>query len=94
MMCILLGRLFREHLVLGHDVKMYARFQCHEIMRCMVKINDLEELAEPPLSGTLGTSTSSPPKDKAMDMEEIIGLQEEAKMAAQFNPGKSHTGHL
>ena len=53
-MRILLGRLFRECLVLGCAVKMYARFQRHEIMRCMVKINDLEELADPPLSGTLG----------------------------------------
>ena len=72
--CILLGRLFRERLVLDRAVKMYARFQRCEIMRCMVKINDLEELAKPPLSGTLGASTSGPPKDEAMDMEESIGL--------------------
>lgn len=92
--CILLGRLFREPMVLGRAVKMYARFQHHEIMRCMVKINDLEELAEPPLSGTLGASTSGPPKHEAMDMEERLGLQEEASLATQFIPGKAHTSHL
>ena len=63
-------------------------------MRCMVKINDLEELAEPPLSGTLGASTSSNPKDDAMDMEESVELYEEAKLASQFSPGEAHTGHL
>jgi hypothetical protein len=93
-MRILLGRLFKERLVLEQAVKMYARFQRLEIMRCMVKINDLEELAEPPLSGTLGASTSSTPKDNAMDVEESVGLQEEAKLATQFSPGKAHTGHL
>ena len=63
-------------------------------MRCMVKINDLEELAEPLLSGTLGASTSGTPKDDAMDVEESVGVQEEAKMVAQFSPDEAHTGHL
>ena len=91
---IVLGRLFRERLVLGQAVKMYAWFQCREIMRCMVKINDLEELSKLPLSGTLGASTSGTPKDDTMDMEESVGLQEEAKLAAQFSLGEAHTGHL
>ena len=73
---------------------MYARFQRLEIMRCMVKINDLEEQVEPPLSGTLGASTSGTPKDDAMDVEESVGLQEEAKLAAQFSPGDAQAGHL
>lgn len=73
---------------------MYASFQHREIMRCMMKINNLEELAKFPLSGTLGASTSGPPKEKAMDMEESVGLQKEAKLAAQFTPGEAHTGHL
>ena len=79
---ILLGWLFKEHLVIDREIKLYARFQRREIMRCMLKINDLEELAKPPLSGTSGASTSSLPKEEAMDMEESIGLQEEAKLAA------------
>ena len=43
-------------------------------MRCMVKINDLEEKAEPLLSGTMGASTSGNPRDDAMDVEESVGL--------------------
>lgn len=53
---------------------MYARFQRREIMRCMVKLNDLEELVEQPLGGTLGASTLGIPKDEAMDLDEGIGL--------------------
>jgi hypothetical protein len=90
-MCILLGRLFRERLVLRQVVKMYAQFQLQNIMQFMVKINNLEELAEPPLSGMLGTSTSGTPKDNAMDMEESVGLQEEANLVAQFILGEAHT---
>ena len=35
---ILLGWLIREHMVFGRAVKLYARFQRCEIVRCMVKI--------------------------------------------------------
>lgn len=71
---ILMGRLFRERQELGWKVKLYAQFQHRKIMRCMVKINDLEDQAELPLSGMLGASTSGTIKDGAMDMEESVGL--------------------
>ena len=78
--------------MLGRAVNLYARFQHREIMRCMVKINDLEEQAEPPLSGTLGASTSGTPKDDVMDVEESVGLKEEARLAAHFSTGGAHYG--
>ena len=40
----------------------------------MVKINDLEELVEPPLGGTLGASTLGLPKDEVMDLDGGIRL--------------------
>lgn len=70
---ILLGRLLRERLVLGRAIKMFTKFQRREIMCCMVKLNDLEELAEPPLGGTPGASPSTPPQEEAMDLEEEVG---------------------
>lgn len=73
-MRILLGWLFRVRLVLGQAIKLYAKFQRREIMRCMVKINDLEEIDEPPLGGTPGASTSSLPKDDTMGVDESVGL--------------------
>lgn len=61
-------------------------------MRCMVKLNDLEELDEPPLGGTLGASTSAPPKDTAMDLEEEEGRLQEANEMAQFSQGEANYG--
>ena len=43
-------------------------------MRCMVTLNDLEELVEPPLGGTLGALTLAPPKDATIDLDEEDGL--------------------
>ena len=59
-------------------------------MRCMVKLNDLEELAEPSLGGTPGALTSAPPKDAAMDLEEEEGRLAEANEMAQFSPGEAN----
>ena len=53
----MLGCPFRERFVLGRAIKMFGKFQRQEIMHYMVKLNDLEELAEPPLGGTPGAST-------------------------------------
>ena len=61
-------------------------------MRCMVKLNDLEELAEPLLGGTPDASTSAPPKDVAMDLDEDDRLQEEANAATQFSPDEANYG--
>ena len=71
---------------------MFAKFQRREIMHCMVKLNNLEELAEPPLGGTPGASTSELPKDVAMDLDEVDGLQEAAYAVVQFSPGKANFG--
>ena len=71
-------------------MKLYSRFQRREIMRCMVKINDLEEQAELPLSGMLGDSTLGTSKGDVMDVKESMGLQEEARLAAHFSPGGAH----
>ena len=68
---------------------MFAKW---EIMCCMVKLNDLEELAKPPLGGTLGASSSTPPKDAAMDLEEEEGRLEEANEMAQFIPSEANYG--
>ena len=86
----LLGCLFRERQALGKAVKLFAHFQHREIMRCMVKINDLEERAESPLYGMMGASTSASFKGDAMDVEESFGLQEGTRLAAHLSPGEAH----
>ena len=59
-------------------------------MRCMVKINDLEEQVEPSLSDMMGASTSGTSKGDAMDVEESVVSQEEARLASQFSLGGAH----
>lgn len=79
---ILLGWLFRERLSLGRAVKSYAKFQRREMMRELVKLNELEEVAEPPLGGLLEASASSMPKDFVQDLDEdIVALDEEGEEA-------------
>ena len=60
---ILLGRLFRERLTLNRAVKSFTKFQRREIMRGLVKLNELKEVAEPPLCGLPDVSTSRLPRD-------------------------------
>ena len=54
---ILLGWLFRERLALGQTVKVFSKHYRKEVMRSLVKIQDLVDLAELPL-GCLSVSTS------------------------------------
>ena len=43
-------------------------------MQSLVKINDLEDQDEPPLSEVVGASSSSNYKGEAMDLEESIDM--------------------
>ena len=68
--CILLGRLFRERKALGKAVKQFTRFQRREFMHSLVKINDLEEMVELPLSSDAWASTSTTYRGDKMETEE------------------------
>ena len=50
-------------------------------MRFLVKINDLEEQAELPLSSEVRASTSATYKGDEMDIEEQLGMRDEAQLA-------------
>lgn len=54
---ILLGRMIQERMTIGRAIKSLAKFQHREIMRRLVKLGDLEDIAEPPLHGSM----ASPP---------------------------------
>jgi hypothetical protein len=91
---ILLGQLFRERLSLGWTVKSYAKFQRREIMRGLVKLNELEEVAEPPLGGLLEATTSSMPKYVVQDLDEDNAALDDEGEEDRFSPGESHLGLL
>ena len=59
-------------------------------MRSLVKINDLEEQVELPLSGEFRASSSTTYKGDAMDIEEQARMRDEARLAHQLNPGDDH----
>lgn len=61
-------------------------------MRYLVKINDLEEQAEPPLSGEIRASSSTTYRGDTMDVEESVSLQEEARLAQQLSPEGGNEG--
>ena len=54
---IRLDRLFRERVALGRTVKVFAKHYRKEVMRGLVKIQDLVDLAEPPLGGLSAAKT-------------------------------------
>ena len=84
-MRILLGQLLRERMALGRAIKQYAKFQCREIMCCMVKLNDSKDMAKLPLEGVPEASSSVMRQDKAMDLEAEAGRWEGVNNTAQFN---------
>jgi hypothetical protein len=91
---ILLGGLFRKRLTLGQAVKSFTKFQCREIMWGLVKLNELEEVVEPPLGGMSESSTLGPPKDEMLDLEEEDTAPEDDNEVARFSPGESQIGLL
>lgn len=63
-------------------------------MRGLVKLNELEDVIEPPLNSNQETSISRLPRDEPLDMEAEDAALEEAEEKAWFNPGESQIGLL
>ena len=89
---ILLGRLLRERMALGRAIKMFAKFQRREIMHCMVKLNDLEELAKPPLGGAPIALTSAPMQEEEIYLDDEARRRTTVNNTAQFSPEDENFG--
>ena len=63
-------------------------------MRGLVKLNELEDVVEPPLGRNQETSVSRLPRDDTLDMEADDAALGEAKEGARFSPDESQTGLL
>ena len=63
-------------------------------MWSLVKVNDLGELAEPPLGGVLEANTSCPSKEELCDMEMEDAMRDMTNEDPQFSPGEAHAGLL
>ena len=65
-MRILLNRLSRERKALGKAVEVFSKLQRRDIMRSMVKLHNLVDLAEPPWWNLVETFTSRRSWDEIM----------------------------
>lgn len=63
-------------------------------MHELVKLNELEEVIEPPLGGNQERSVLRQPRDEAMDMEVEDAALEEAEEDARFSPREQRLSHL
>ena len=81
-------------MTLGRAIKSFVKFQRWEIMRGLVKLNDLEEVVEPPLGGTPEATTLGQPKDEMLDLEVDDAVSEEDNEVAHFSPGETQINLL
>ena len=89
---ILLGRLLQERIALGQAIKQFAKFQWHEIMCGMVKLNDLEDMVELPLNGSIEASPRNKRPQGGNDMEAKAGNYKGAPSSRPFSPEANHPG--
>ena len=61
-------------------------------MRSLVKINDLEEQVESPLSKEIRALSSATYRGDTMDIEESVSLQEKARLAQHLSLGGGNKG--
>ena len=78
--------------MLGKDVEVFAKLQWRDIMRSMVKLHDLVDLAEPPWRGMAKESSSEQPWDESMELDEAMENQDEEATEALTSPGEANLG--
>jgi hypothetical protein len=79
---ILLGRMIRERTEIGKAIKALEKFQRREVMRGLVKLGDLEDLADPPSLGSY-TTPSSP-----QCLQHTDGLHQNMEEPGNFPSGE------
>ena len=78
---ILLGRMIRERIEIGKAIKDLVKFKRREVMCGLVKLGDLEDLADPP---SLGSYATPPSPQRLQQME---GMQRNVEEPRNFSSG-------
>ena len=65
----MLGRLSWERTTLGKVVEVVTKLQRRDIMRRMVKLHDLVDLAEPPWRNMVEASSSGQPWEEVVELD-------------------------
>ena len=79
-------------MALGKVVEVFAKLQRRDIMRSMVKLHDLVDLAEPPWRSMAEASSSGQPRDEAMELDEAMENRDEEATEAPASPGEANLG--
>lgn len=77
---------------LGKAMEVFAKLQRRDIMRSMVKLHDLVNLAEPPWRGMAKASMSGRPRDDSMELDEAMGNRDEEVVDAPASPREANLG--
>ena len=85
----MLGSLSSERMALGKAVEVFAKLQQRDIIRSMVKLHDLVDLAEPSWRAIAKASMSGLPRDESMEMDESMGNRDEEVADASASPGET-----
>lgn len=78
---ILLGRMIKERTEIGKAIKALEKFQRREVMCGLVKLGDLEDLADPP---SLGSYATPPSPQRFLDVD---GMQRNSEEPGNFPSG-------
>ena len=89
---ILLGHLSRERTTLGKAMEVFVKLQRRDIMRNMVKLHNLVDLAEPPWKSMGDTPSTSQPCEEAMELDEALENQDEEATKPPTIPGEANLG--
>ena len=68
------------------------KLQRRDIMRSMVKLHDLVDLAEPSWRGMVEASSSRWPRDEAMELDEAMENRDEEAAEDSASLGESNLG--
>ena len=73
-------------------MEVFAKLQWRDIIRSMVKLHDLVDLAEPLWIDMAEASSSGLPRDESMELDEAMGNRDEEAAEAPANPGEANLG--
>ena len=77
---------------LGKVVEVFAKLQRRDIMCSMVKLHDLVDLEEPKWRSMADTSSTSWPREEAMELDEALEKWDEDATKPLANPDETNFG--
>ena len=77
---------------MGKAVEVFAKLQRRDIMRSMVKLHDLVDLAEPPWRNMVEASSSVRPWEEVVELDEAMENQDKEATEPPTIPDEANLG--